>query len=108
NDQRVVLVEAWRDFECGSKAASATFTSPAGDASAETRERVTKLLPSRITKRRQVAASSGESRWEQYTDFVFPDDDSEGRKNLTILERAKQWKEQQERERREKEAAEAR
>lgn len=87
-EQRLMLLEAWRDYE-----------DEFGDDISL--EKVKQLLPRKVTRRRQVAADDGSKmRWEEYVDFVFPDDET-AKPSLLLLAKAKEWvkkKQQQEQE----------
>uniref|UniRef100_A0A673B4Y0 Crooked neck pre-mRNA splicing factor 1 n=1 Tax=Sphaeramia orbicularis TaxID=375764 RepID=A0A673B4Y0_9TELE len=81
-EERLMLLESWRDFEreFGSDAA---------------RERVRKLLPEKVKKRRKLTAEDGsDAGWEEYYDYIFPED-SANQPNLKLLAMAKMWKRQQ-------------
>ncbi|CAO2578504.1 Crooked neck-like protein 1 [Lemmus lemmus] len=66
------------------------------------RERVDKLMPEKVKKRRKVQADDGsDAGWEEYYDYIFPED-AANQPNLKLLAMAKLWKKQQQ----EKEAAE--
>ena len=50
-----------------------------------------KKLPTKVVKRRRIEQLEGEEdKWEEYYDFVFPEDKEE-KKNLKIVEMAKKW-----------------
>lgn len=79
-EQRVTLLEAWRDLE------------KEQPRSQQSLEEVAKLMPKKVKKRRLVTSDDGEEQgWEEYYDYHFPDDRSEPM-NLKILEMAHQWK----------------
>uniref|UniRef100_S4RB87 Crooked neck-like protein 1 n=1 Tax=Petromyzon marinus TaxID=7757 RepID=S4RB87_PETMA len=81
-EERVMLLEAWRDFE-----------DPFGNE--DSRERVQKLMPSRVKKRRKVQTDDGsDAGWEEYYDYIFPED-SANQPNLKLLSMAKMWKQHQ-------------
>uniref|UniRef100_A0AAV2K7H8 Crooked neck-like protein 1 n=1 Tax=Knipowitschia caucasica TaxID=637954 RepID=A0AAV2K7H8_KNICA len=81
-EERLMLLEAWRDFE-------EQFGSE------QNQERVHKLLPEKVKKRRKVTAEDGsEAGWEEYYDYIFPED-SANQPNLKLLAMAKMWKKQQ-------------
>ena len=81
-EQRLMLLEAWRDFE-----------DEFGDDISL--GKVKHLLPRKVTRRRQVAADDGSKmRWEEYVDFVFPDDET-AKPSLLLLAKAKEWAKQQ-------------
>ena len=61
--ERVILLEAWRDFEVEK-------------GNAEMVQAVSAKLPQKIKKRRMVHAEDGtELGWEEYYDYIFPDED---------------------------------
>jgi len=79
-EERVMLIENWRDFEIS-----------LGDK--QHIEEVEKKMPRRVVKRRPIKTEDGmEAGWEEYYDYLFPGEEAEA--NLKILERAKQWKKQ--------------
>ncbi|KAJ8887994.1 hypothetical protein PR048_007479 [Dryococelus australis] len=81
-EERVLLLEAWREFE-----------SQHGDT--QSLEAVTKKMPRRVKKRQRVQADDGtEEGWEEFFDYIFPDDEAT-KPNLKLLEMAKLWKKQQ-------------
>mmetsp|Transcript_50610 Transcript_50610/g.94826 ORF Transcript_50610/g.94826 Transcript_50610/m.94826 type:complete len:674 (-) Transcript_50610:3-2024(-) len=54
-------------------------------------EGVEKRQPKRVKKRRRVPGEDGQEAYEEYMDYVFPDDKPE-QQNLKILEMAHAWK----------------
>jgi len=81
-EERVVLLESWRDFE-----------QSVGDA--EKAGEVAARLPKKVKKRRMVKADDGtELGWEEYYDYIFPDEDAK-RSNIKLLEMARKWKQAQ-------------
>jgi crooked neck len=76
-DERVVLLEAWKEFE-----------KSVGDES--NLRKVVDKMPKAVKKRRRVEGDEG--AWEEYYDYLFPDDISE-RPNLKLFQMAHQWKE---------------
>lgn len=81
-EQRLMLLEAWRDFE-----------DEFGDA--ENEEKVKKLMPRKVTRRRQVTTDDGsQTRWEEYIDYIFPDDEA-AKPSLLLLAKAKEWAKKQ-------------
>uniref|UniRef100_A0A672JVD8 Crooked neck-like protein 1 n=1 Tax=Sinocyclocheilus grahami TaxID=75366 RepID=A0A672JVD8_SINGR len=81
-EERLMLLESWRDFEdeLGSFA---------------NKERVRKLLPEKVKKRRKITAEDGsDAGWEEYYDYIFPED-AANQPNLKLLAMAKMWKKQQ-------------
>ncbi|MBZ3890574.1 Crooked neck-like protein 1 [Sciurus carolinensis] len=88
-EERLMLLESWRNFEDEFGTAS-------------DKERVDKLMPEKVKKRRKVQADDGsDAGWEEYYDYIFPED-AANQPNLKLLAMAKLWKKQQQ----EKEAAE--
>ncbi|KAF6023822.1 CRNKL1 [Bugula neritina] len=78
-EERVMLLEAWKqhEFDYGDD---------------ESQGSVDKLMPKKVKKRRKVTAEDGsDAGWEEYFDYIFPDDAS-AQPNLKLLEKAKQWK----------------
>lgn len=73
-EQRVMLVEAWRNFE-------------QEHGNEETQQAVRRHLPQRVKKRRAL----GEQGFEEFYEYVFPDQ-QEARAGLKLLEAAKKWK----------------
>uniref|UniRef100_A0A7N8XF02 Crooked neck-like protein 1 n=1 Tax=Mastacembelus armatus TaxID=205130 RepID=A0A7N8XF02_9TELE len=81
-EERLMLIESWRDFE---KEFGSDSTS----------ERVRKLLPEKVKKRRKLTAEDGsDAGWEEYYDYIFPED-AANQPNLKLLAMAKMWKRQQ-------------
>uniref|UniRef100_A0AAX7UPA2 Crooked neck-like protein 1 n=1 Tax=Astatotilapia calliptera TaxID=8154 RepID=A0AAX7UPA2_ASTCA len=81
-EERLMLLESWRDFE-------KEFGTDS------TRERVRKLLPEKVKKRRKLTAEDGsDAGWEEYYDYIFPED-AANQPNLKLLAMAKMWKKQQ-------------
>ncbi len=78
-DERVVLLDAWTDFEreYGTQ---------------ETLEDVEAKAPRSVKKRRRLMDDQGQpAGWEEYIDYIFPDDEEE-KPNLKLLAMAHQWK----------------
>uniref|UniRef100_A0A669B939 Crooked neck pre-mRNA splicing factor 1 n=1 Tax=Oreochromis niloticus TaxID=8128 RepID=A0A669B939_ORENI len=81
-EERLMLLESWRDFE------KEFGTDSTG-------ERVRKLLPEKVKKRRKLTAEDGsDAGWEEYYDYIFPED-AANQPNLKLLAMAKMWKKQQ-------------
>ncbi|NWH40192.1 CRNL1 protein, partial [Chloropsis hardwickii] len=81
-EERVMLLESWRSFE-------GEFGTDA------TKERIDKLMPEKIKKRRKLQAEDGsDAGWEEYYDYIFPEDTA-NQPNLKLLAMAKLWKKQQ-------------
>eukprot|EP00823_Brevimastigomonas_motovehiculus_P008583 TRINITY_DN788_c0_g1_i1.p1 TRINITY_DN788_c0_g1~~TRINITY_DN788_c0_g1_i1.p1 ORF type:complete len:754 (+),score=180.99 TRINITY_DN788_c0_g1_i1:63-2324(+) len=81
-EERVMLLEAWRDFEL-----------KYGDKS--TLESIVKKLPRRVKKRRPLLGTDGKTEigQEEYFDYIFPDEEDKSGA-LKILEMARKWKRQ--------------
>ncbi|XP_008961212.1 crooked neck-like protein 1 [Pan paniscus] len=81
-EERLMLLESWRTFE-----------EEFGTAS--DKERVDKLMPEKVKKRRKVQTDDGsDAGWEEYFDYIFPED-AANQPNLKLLAMAKLWKKQQ-------------
>eukprot|EP00455_Lapot_gusevi_P053422 TRINITY_DN8325_c0_g1_i3.p1 TRINITY_DN8325_c0_g1~~TRINITY_DN8325_c0_g1_i3.p1 ORF type:complete len:211 (+),score=64.32 TRINITY_DN8325_c0_g1_i3:106-738(+) len=80
-EERVMLLESWRDFEkkYGSQATLRT---------------VLEKLPKRIRKKRMIKNEDGsEAGWEEYFDYLFPDE-PKVQGNMKLLENVRKWKKQ--------------
>lgn len=76
-----MVLESWKDFE-------QNYGTSEDVAAAAAR------MPRRIKKRRlQKAEDGSEIGWEEYYDYIFPDEEDKGA-NLKLLEMAKKWKKQ--------------
>ena len=83
-----MILENWIHFEEG----------PLGNS--DSLELVKVKIPKKVKKRRKVKVVNQETGeevnedvgWEEYYDYLFPDDASEQKKNLKILEMAHKWK----------------
>ncbi|KAG7302199.1 hypothetical protein JYU34_013673 [Plutella xylostella] len=82
-EARVLLLEAWKEFE-----------TEIGD---EIKlEKVLAKMPRRVKKRQKIVSESGvEEGWEEVFDYIFPEDEMV-RPNLKLLAAAKQWRLQKE------------
>lgn len=81
-EQRLMLLEAWKDFE-----------DEFGDKESESK--VKQLMPRKVTRRRQVTTEDGsQSRWEEFVDYIFPDDEA-AKPSLLLLAKAKEWAKKQ-------------
>lgn len=77
-----MLLEAWKEFE-----------EETGDG--DSLERVKKLMPQKVVKRVSITSTdASQKRWEEYIDYVFPEDKS-GNPALQLLARAKEWAKKQ-------------
>lgn len=82
-DSRVILLEAWRDFEKES-------------GNEESLQKVLDKMPRRVKKRQKIISEQGtEEGWEEIFDYIFPEDEM-ARPNLKLLAAAKNWKKQKE------------
>merc|ERR1719244_1872804 len=78
-EERLMLLEAWRDFE-------------RDEGDEKSRAHVADLLPRRAKKRRKVQTEDGSDQgWEEYFDYIFPEDEA-AKPNLKLLAMAKMWK----------------
>lgn len=78
-EARMLLLEAWLEFERES-------------GTPQTIEKVQKLMPKKVKKRRKREAEDGtDAGWEEYFDWIFPSDVAV-MPHLRFLEKAKQWK----------------
>ncbi|KAG8133104.1 hypothetical protein E2320_010918 [Naja naja] len=81
-EERLMLLESWKSFEEDFGTESS-------------RERVDKLMPEKVKKRRKLQAEDGsDAGWEEYYDYIFPED-AANQPNLKLLAMAKLWKKQQ-------------
>ncbi|XP_075872014.1 crooked neck-like protein 1 isoform X2 [Nelusetta ayraudi] len=77
-EERLMLLESWRDFE-------RDFGSEA------TVEKVRRLMPKKVKKRRKLTAEDGsDAGWEEYYDYIFPED-SANLPNLKLMDMARMW-----------------
>ncbi|TRY64125.1 hypothetical protein TCAL_08221 [Tigriopus californicus] len=81
-EPRVMLLEAWREFE----------REHGEDTDLK---RVMDLMPRRVKKRRKIETDNESAGWEEYFDYIFPEDES-AKPNLKLLAMAKMWKKQKE------------
>ncbi|KAK6619687.1 hypothetical protein RUM43_012444 [Polyplax serrata] len=78
-EERVLLLEAWREFE-----------TKYGDEI--TQDKLLDKMPKRVKKRQRVLAADGsEEGWEEFFDYIFPEDET-AKPNLKLLANAKAWK----------------
>lgn len=82
-EARVLLLEAWKDFE-----------TEIGD---EIKlEKLISKMPRRVKKRQKIISDTGvEEGWEEVFDYIFPEDEMV-KPNLKLLAAAKQWRKQKE------------
>ncbi|KAJ1501806.1 Crooked neck-like protein 1 [Coelomomyces lativittatus] len=81
NEERVLLLEAWRDFE-------QEMGTP------EDALKVQNMFP-KVVKKRRTIDSTTSSTTEEYYDYIFPDDVTQ-RPSLKLLSLAQKWKEEKE------------
>ncbi|KAL0890004.1 hypothetical protein Bca101_013987 [Brassica carinata] len=79
-EERATVLEDWVSMESG-------FGS-LGDVGV-----VQSLLPKKLKKRKQISRDDGSTEYQEYTDYLFPDE-SQTTANLKILEAAHRWKKQ--------------
>lgn len=78
-EERMLLLEAWKKFECKH-----------GDTSAQAA--IERMMPRKVKKRRRVQnEDQGDSGWEEYFDYIFPDE-KDNQPNFKLLQMAKMWK----------------
>lgn len=81
-EERVMLLEAWREFEQGA-------VPHGGDAAL-----VERRMPKRVKRKRPLTSEDGApAGFEEYYDYIFPDEAGMA-PNLKILEAAYKWKKQ--------------
>eukprot|EP00466_Bigelowiella_natans_P021661 jgi/Bigna1/56574/estExt_Genewise1Plus.C_1060008 len=82
-EERVMLVETWLEFETNR-------------GSNKTVQKVKDMLPRRVRNKRLIKAEDGsDAYWEEYYDYIFPDEDQKQQTNFKLLEMARKWKTQQ-------------
>lgn len=85
-EERASLLEAWKDVELEMVKQSVPGASEAHVAQVE------RKMPKRLKKRRPILGESGSNEgWEEYYDYVYPDD-AKSSKGLKLLEIAQKWK----------------
>ncbi|XP_070577296.1 crooked neck-like protein 1 [Ptychodera flava] len=78
-EDRLMLLESWRDFEVN-----------CGDDSSL--KKVQEQMPKKVKRRRKVQTEDGsDAGWEEYYDYIFPTD-AANQPNLKLLAMAKKWK----------------
>ena len=82
NEERALFLEAWRNFEKEN-----------GDI--KSLDDVDKKMPKRVKRKRKVYRDDGSGAgWEEYWDYVFPDDVASA-PNIKLLQLARMWKQKQ-------------
>ena len=82
NEERLMLLNAWIEFETS-------------HGTTETKSKVASKLPQKVKKKRKLFNDAGlDSGWEEYWDYVFPDEEGTA-SSLKLLEVAKFWKQNQ-------------
>ncbi|EPZ37048.1 hypothetical protein O9G_004459 [Rozella allomycis CSF55] len=80
DEQRLILLEAWKEFE--------NFVDP----NSEFSQSVQSKFPKKVKKRRKVVTDDGlDAGYEEYYHYIFPDDRKE-MPHLKLLEMAHKWK----------------
>jgi crooked neck len=90
-EERVLMLEAWLAFE---RAVVQDEIEHGGDGSANAQflRAVQAKVPSRVVRKRELTAADGSSLgWEEYYDWVFPDDETKP-VALKLLEMAHKWR----------------
>ena len=90
-EERLLIVEAWLAFE---RAVVEDEVAHGGDGSANAQflSAVQARVPSRVVRKRELTAADGSSLgWEEYYDYVFPDDEVKPGA-LRLLELAHKWR----------------
>ncbi|KXJ29758.1 crooked neck-like protein 1 [Exaiptasia diaphana] len=81
-EERVMLLEAWKEFEDEGEDEAA-------------KQVIKNKMPRRVKKRRKVQANDGsDAGWEEYYDYIFPDDE-DSLPNFKLLQMARMWKQNQ-------------
>ncbi|OWR45684.1 crooked neck like protein [Danaus plexippus plexippus] len=81
-ESRVLLLEAWKEFETEID-------------DKEKLEKVLAKMPRRVKKRQKIISEAGiEEGWEEVFDYIFPEDEMV-RPNLKLLAAAKNWRKKQ-------------
>lgn len=89
-EEAVMLLESWRAFESNATASPLGADGvPSGVAAVE------RKMPKRVKRKRTLLADDGsEEGFEEYYDYIFPDEAGVA-PNLKLLEAAQRWKQQQ-------------
>ena len=85
-----MLLESWRAFESNTTATPLTEDGvPSGVAAVE------RKMPKRVKRKRALVGDDGsEEGFEEYYDYIFPDEAGVA-PNIKLLEAAQRWKQQQ-------------
>ena len=84
NEARLMILESWKEFEENNGSDEKML------------EEIGKLMPKQLRKRRKIQTEDGlDAGWEEYVDYVFPDDQA-SQPSLKLLELAKMWKKNKE------------
>lgn len=79
SEERAIFLESWRDFE-----------KEHGDENSLAK--IVKKMPRRVKKKRKVYREDGsDGGWEEYWDYMFPDDGADA-PSLKLLQFAQKWK----------------
>jgi len=82
-EERVLLLESWKEFETN-------------HGTQETLSTVEAKMPKVVKKRRKLEETEGQTgvAWEEYFDYIFPDDQTQ-QPNFKLLAIAHAWRQQQ-------------
>ncbi|GBC00313.1 hypothetical protein RclHR1_03810002 [Rhizophagus clarus] len=82
-EERVLLLESWKEFETN-------------HGTQETLSTVEAKMPKVVKKRRKLEETEGQTgvAWEEYFDYIFPDDQTQ-QPNFKLLAMAHAWRQQQ-------------
>ncbi|PKC11385.1 TPR-like protein [Rhizophagus irregularis] len=82
-EERVLLLESWKEFETN-------------HGNQETLSTVEAKMPKVVKKRRKLEETEGQTgvAWEEYFDYIFPDDQTQ-QPNFKLLAMAHAWRQQQ-------------
>ena len=83
-EERVLVLEAWREAEAAA----------GGEEAAEREAKLAARMPKRVKKKRQLVGDDGEAAgWEEFYDYIFPEEAAKA-PSLKILQMAQKWKKQ--------------
>lgn len=83
-EERLLLLQSWRQFE-------RTY------GTSQSIDTITKRLPQQVKKRRPILDASGQptNQFEEYYDYIFPEEAAAKVGGLKIMELARMWKKQE-------------
>ena len=94
NESRALLVETWRAFELALRDDDLAHGGDGASAAPHVRV-VEALVPRKVVRRRELHAGGDPSGpvtgWEEYYDYIFPDDETKPA-SMKLLELAARWK----------------